>query len=200
MLTAVTDYGDTKAQPLLMDYFGFDPALYQLKFASHGSTALSNRVVDLFKAAGLSARTTPPTEPRGRDGRGFAGPGLDHGVFIPFRIMFGHEFTAVPIVQASIDASLSPEKNWELGQAVAKLRCAVLGSALEIEWILTVPFCVFIREEGILVLSGGLTIHTFEDFSAFSESTAKPIFKSFDSAISDAVLQSSVRLLFSLLS
>ena len=105
-----------------MDYYGFHPSLYRLKFSSTGDASLSQRVVDAFKEAGIPARTTPVSEPRGRDGRGFAGPGLDHGVFIPFRIMFGHEFRDVPIVQASIDSSLSPEKNWAIGKAVAKLR------------------------------------------------------------------------------
>ena len=57
------------------------------------------------------------------DGRGFQGPGLDHGVFIPFRLMFGEDFHSVPIVQASIDGSLSPERNWSLGKAITKLRC-----------------------------------------------------------------------------
>jgi hypothetical protein len=37
--------------------------------------------------------------------------------------MFGEEFHSVPIVQASIDGSLSPEGNWNLGKAIAKLRC-----------------------------------------------------------------------------
>jgi aromatic ring-opening dioxygenase catalytic subunit (LigB family) len=105
-----------------MDYFGFHPSLYKLKFESSGDSSLSQRVVDAFTEAGLPARTTPVSEPRGKDGRGFAGPGLDHGVFIPFRLMFGHSFKDVPIVQASIDGSLSPEANWEIGKAVARLR------------------------------------------------------------------------------
>ena len=50
------------------------------------------------------------------------GPGLDHGVFVPFRIMFGEDFTEIPIVQVSIDSSLDSTKNWELGKAVASLR------------------------------------------------------------------------------
>ena len=73
--------------------------------------------------AGVRARLTGPNEARGMDGRGFQGPGLDHGVFIPFRLMFGEEFRSVPIVQASIDGSLSPESNWNLGKAISKLRC-----------------------------------------------------------------------------
>jgi 4,5-DOPA dioxygenase extradiol len=79
-------------------------------------------IVLIRNQAGQNARTTQSSESRGRDGRGFAGPGLDHGVFIPFRIMFGDDFTNVPIVQVSIDESMSPEKNWALGKAVTKLR------------------------------------------------------------------------------
>jgi hypothetical protein len=74
-----------------------------------------------FKA-GQNARITSTSEARGHDGRGFEGPGLDHGVFLPFRIMFGEEFLDIPIVQVSIDQSLTPERNWALGKAVTKLR------------------------------------------------------------------------------
>ncbi|KAJ6620331.1 Extradiol ring-cleavage dioxygenase, class III enzyme, subunit B [Mycena sp. CBHHK59/15] len=154
----VTDYGDEN--PLLMDYFGFDPEMYELKFMSKGDSKLSKHVVDLYKQAGQKARTTSKIEKRGRDGRGFLGPGFDHGVFIPFRIMFGEEFTEIPIVQVSIDSSLSPEKNWALGQAVAKL-----------------------REEGILVLSGGLVYHNLRDFSGFAPHLANPAAKAFDKAV-----------------
>lgn len=36
--------------------------------------------------------------------------------------MFGPEFLDVPVVQVSIDGSLSPEKNWEIGTIVSRLR------------------------------------------------------------------------------
>lgn len=159
----VTDYGDSN--PLLMDYFGFQPALYQLKFNSRGDSGLSQRVVQLYKEAGQLARTTSKLEPRGQDGRGFNGPGLDHGVFVPFRLMFGEEFQDVPIVQVSIDGSLSPEKNWAVGKVVEQL-----------------------RHEGILVLSGGLLVHNLRDMSSFAEESAGKLVKEFDRAILDAVL------------
>jgi len=158
----VTDYGDEN--PLLMDYYGFQPALYQLKFKSHGDSAISQRVVELFKEAGFIARTISKHEARGEDGRGFSGPGLDHGVFVPFKLMFGEEFMDTPVIQASIDSTLDPEKNWAIGQAVQKL-----------------------REEGVLILSGGLTIHNLRDFSCFSEKSAGLRYKEFDKAILDAV-------------
>ncbi|CCM02920.1 uncharacterized protein FIBRA_05034 [Fibroporia radiculosa] len=159
---AVTDYGDLN--PLLMDYFGFQPSMYELKFISRGDSALSQRVVQIYKEAGHQARTTSVKEARGQDGRGFSGPGLDHGVFIPFRLMFGNEFLDIPIVQVSIDGSLNPEKNWEIGKVVAAL-----------------------RQEGILVLSGGLMIHNLRDLTCFSEGTAGPAFRDFDKAVLDAI-------------
>ena len=76
----------------------------------------------LRKNGGQLARTTPKLEARGEDGRGFSGPGLDHGVFVPFRLMFGEEFTDIPIVQVSMDGTLDAEKNWAVGQAVKELR------------------------------------------------------------------------------
>ncbi|KAJ7445760.1 Extradiol ring-cleavage dioxygenase, class III enzyme, subunit B [Mycena galericulata] len=154
----VTDYGDEN--PLLYDYYNFQPEMYDLKFKSKGDSELSKRVVDLYKQAGQRARLTPKSEKRGSDGRGFSGPGLDHGVFIPFRIMFGDNFTDIPIVQVSIDSSLSPEKNWALGKAVSKL-----------------------REEGILILSGGLIIHNLRDIGSFAPQSAKPEQKEFDKAM-----------------
>ncbi|KZT26505.1 Extradiol ring-cleavage dioxygenase class III enzyme subunit B [Neolentinus lepideus HHB14362 ss-1] len=169
----VTDYGDPN--PLLMDYYGFDQQLYELQFKSKGDTGLANRVVECFKDAGQLARLTNKLEPRGHDGRGFQGPGLDHGVFVPFRIMFGEEFMDVPVVQVSIDASLSPEKNWAVGAAVSKL-----------------------REENILVLSGGLTIHNLRDFSSFSPSVAQKPYHDFHQAVLDAVTASSPKPLLSL--
>lgn len=74
----------------------------------------------------MKARATTKLESRGSDGRGFEGPGFDHGVFIPFRIMFGDEFTRIPIIEASIESDLTPESNWKIGEAVKKLRHVLL--------------------------------------------------------------------------
>ena len=55
------------------------------------------------------------------DGLGKRSPGLDHGVFIPFREMFGEE-TDIPIVQVSIHSSNDPEEEWKIGQVLDELR------------------------------------------------------------------------------
>jgi aromatic ring-opening dioxygenase catalytic subunit (LigB family) len=78
--------------------------------------------------------------------------------------MFGEEFTSIPIVEVSMDDSYRPDDEWELGAAVRVL-----------------------RQEGLLVLSGGLTIHNLRDFSSFSEAHAAEKYKVFDKAVLDAV-------------
>ncbi|KAF8267569.1 Extradiol ring-cleavage dioxygenase class III enzyme subunit B [Lactarius quietus] len=158
----VTDYGDEN--PLLMDYRNFDSELYKLKFSSRGDAALSKRVVQLFQNAGIRARLTTKDETRGLDGRGFEGSGLDLGVFLPFSLMFGEDFRSVPIVQASIEGSLSPEGNWALGKAITSL-----------------------RKEGILILSGGFTLHNLHNLESFSPEIASLPFRQFNDAVSSAI-------------
>jgi aromatic ring-opening dioxygenase catalytic subunit (LigB family) len=47
---------------------------------------------------------------------------LDYkGVFVPFKLMFGDSID-VPVIEVSIDESLSPQKNWQIGKALNELR------------------------------------------------------------------------------
>ena len=77
--------------------------------------------------------------------------------------MFGEQL-GVPVVQVSIDGSLSPQKNWAVGEVVSQL-----------------------RREGILVLSGGLTAHNLRDVASFAPQSAKPVHLEFNEAIHKAV-------------
>jgi len=162
-------------------------------------TRFSHPTVTRSPQAGVRARLTGPNEARGMDGRGFQGPGLDHGVFIPFRLMFGEEFRSVPIVQASIDGSLSPESNWNLGKAITKLRCVC--SVLSTYQCFFFPrvftsyrYATCHRDEGILVLSGGLTIHNLQDRTCFIPEAANPLVREFNDAVSSAISVSDVSL------
>ncbi|GAA98344.1 hypothetical protein E5Q_05029 [Mixia osmundae IAM 14324] len=163
----VTDYDDN---PLLYDYYGFDRKLYDIKFNSKGDPRVARRVVEILQESGYSkARLSGITESRGRDGRPRpprVQNGLDHGVFLPSVLMFG-ETSPVPIVQASIADTLEPEDEWRLGQAVSKL-----------------------RDEGILVIAGGLTIHTFQDFDAFNPAKADAIYHEWHKAIINSIADS----------
>ncbi|KAG1832736.1 Extradiol ring-cleavage dioxygenase class III enzyme subunit B [Suillus variegatus] len=164
----VTDYGDRN--PLLMDYFGFEPYYYQQTFESKGNRALAERIILLYKEVGREAKLSGINENRGWDGRTSPprqGPGFDHGVFVPFKLMFGDKVDDVPIVQVSIERSGDPEQNWAVGKALSKL-----------------------REEGILILAGGLTVHNLHDRKQFSEKSASPDVTMFDQAITVAASKS----------
>ncbi|KEP50807.1 aromatic ring-opening dioxygenase, catalytic subunit LigB [Rhizoctonia solani 123E] len=161
----VSDYDEN---PLLMDYYGFEPWMYRVEFKSRGDPALSAQIVEALKAGGFKSRTLGKMEWRGHDGRrGASGTGFDHGVFVPFKFMFGDEFTSIPIVEVSQDGDLSPERNWEIGRAVDCLRQA---------------------SEGYLILCGGLTIHTFQDWSAWHEDSAAPPYLAFHKALMRALI------------
>jgi aromatic ring-opening dioxygenase catalytic subunit (LigB family) len=48
------------------------------------------------------------------------------------------------------------------------------------------------REEGILVLSGGLTVHNLQDRTSFAPETANPLVREFNDAVSLAISLSDV--------
>ncbi|GAA5901164.1 hypothetical protein JCM5296_006287 [Sporobolomyces johnsonii] len=158
----VTDYGDEN--PLLYDFYGFPDELYQTKFKSSGDHDLAERVVSLLQAAKIKqSRLTSKLEPRGEDGRGFSAPGFDHGVFVPFKLMFNGS-SPVPIIQVSISSTLTPAAQRALGAALEPL-----------------------RSEGVLIISGGLTLHNLRDFTSFNPKAAKPVHRQWEEAILDAV-------------
>jgi aromatic ring-opening dioxygenase catalytic subunit (LigB family) len=91
------------------------------------------------------------------------GRGLDHGVFVPFKLMFPNP-CPIPIVEVSMDASLDPQRLLKLGRALSPL-----------------------RDEGIAILSGGLTIHTFKEWNAWDPKTAPQGFKDWERSVCDSV-------------
>jgi aromatic ring-opening dioxygenase catalytic subunit (LigB family) len=52
------------------------------------------------------------------------------------------------------------------------------------------------REEGILILSGGLTIHNLRDPASFVPETANPLVREFNDAVSSAISISDVSVPF----
>ncbi|KAB2541481.1 aromatic ring-opening dioxygenase LigA [Salipiger aestuarii] len=104
------------APPLLFDYGGFPPHTYELTWPAPGDPALSERVHDLIRAAGL---------PVAKD----VTRGFDHGIFVPLKVAFPD--ADIPCVQLSLASDLDPERHIALGQALAPLRdegVLILGS------------------------------------------------------------------------
>ncbi|KAI8925817.1 Extradiol ring-cleavage dioxygenase, class III enzyme, subunit B [Entophlyctis helioformis] len=95
------------------------------------------------------------------------GRGLDHGVFVPFLKMLPNP-VPIPIVEVSMH-TLDPHALLALGAALSPL-----------------------RDEGILIISGGLSIHTFDEFDAWDPAKAPQGFKDFEQAVKDSVLAPTV--------
>ena len=111
---------------LIYDYTGFPPHTYQLKYPAPGAPELASRVVELLTAAGLPARAD-------------ASRGFDHGIFIPFLLIFPE--ADIPIVPLSLSGDLDPAKHLAAGRALRSL-----------------------RDEGVLIVGSGMSYHNMHAF------------------------------------
>ena len=117
----------------MFDYYGFPPETYQYEYPAPGDPALAFKIQHLLQKQGIVSELD--------DKRG-----LDHGVFIPLMCMY--PAADIPVVAVSLDASLSAEKNMDLGRALEPL-----------------------RDEGVLILGSGYTFHNMQAFFNSSNHT-----------------------------
>ena len=104
--------------PLLYDYYGFPEHTYHLKYPAPGAPALAREVRELLEEAGIPTREETQR-------------GLDHGVFVPFKLVFPH--ADVPTLQISLRRGLDPAAHLALGSALAPLRSRgvlIVGSGM----------------------------------------------------------------------
>jgi aromatic ring-opening dioxygenase catalytic subunit (LigB family) len=111
---------------LIYDYYGFPPESYELEYPCPGSPRLAGRVRDILTRTGMDARLD---ERRG----------IDHGAFVPLKIMYPQ--ADIPCVQLSLLNSLDPGRHLSMGNALASL-----------------------DEPGLLVLGSGFSFHNMEAF------------------------------------
>jgi aromatic ring-opening dioxygenase catalytic subunit (LigB family) len=107
--------------PLLFDYYNFPEHTYRLTYPAPGSPALAGKVRELLAGAGFDSDED--------DKRG-----LDHGVFVPFLLIYPEAQT--PIVQLSLQRDLDPQTHLAIGRALAPL-----------------------RDEGVLIVGSGMSFH-----------------------------------------
>jgi len=95
---------------LIYDFYGFPAHYYDYHYPNVGSPALADRVLSLFKTAGIKAEGVRR--------------GLDHGVWASFMCAFDPQRNPlnVPIVQVSLFDSDDADQHFRLGAAVAALR------------------------------------------------------------------------------
>lgn len=132
--------------PLLFDYYGFPEHTYRLTYPAAGSAELATRIKHLLAEAGIAAR--------GDGARGF-----DHGVFIPFKLIYPD--ADIPIVQLSLKAGLAPGEHIAAGGALAPL-----------------------RDEGVLIVGSGMSYHNMRGFGSAGSTSASD---AFDAALTEAV-------------
>jgi aromatic ring-opening dioxygenase catalytic subunit (LigB family) len=120
--------------PLLFDYYGFPEHTYKLTYPAPGSPELAQRVSALLAGAGMGVRTDTQ--------RGF-----DHGVFVPFKLMFPE--ARIPVIQLSLKSGLDPATHIAVGHALRPL-----------------------REEGVLIVGSGMSYHNLRGFFSGSQGTA----------------------------
>ena len=114
----ITITAPTPATGVVYDFGGFDPRYYSMQYATPDATNLGARV-----AAELSALGPVVDRPRG----------LDHGAWVPLKVMY--PAADVPVVQVSLPTDRA-DGLFALGQRLASL-----------------------REEGVLVIGSGFMTH-----------------------------------------
>jgi len=124
--TVVPTVGFAERPPTLHDFHGFPAALYDLRYPATGSRAAAEQVVDAIHAVGLAVERAPAR-------------GLDHGAWIPLRLMFPE--AEVPVVPLSIQSHGGPRQAWQLGRALAPL-----------------------AGQGFLVIGSGNVTHNLRDY------------------------------------
>jgi len=105
--------------PLVYDFGGFDPKSYKLTYETPDATALAQRIAKLM----------PANEPVHQH----ASRGLDHGAWVPLRIMYPE--ADVPVLQMSLPTH-DPVRLLALGERLKPL-----------------------RDEGVLIIGSGFLTH-----------------------------------------
>src|SRR4051794_23156216 len=120
--------------PLVYDFGGFDAKYYRMTYETPSATALARRVAAMM----------PSTEPVHQH----ASRGLDHGAWVPLRIMYPE--ADIPVLQLSLPTP-DPVRLLELG---ARLR----------------P----LRDEGVLIIGSGFLTHGLPFLKEFRIEAAAP--------------------------
>ncbi len=108
------------------DFGGFPQELYQIRYPASGCPGAAAQVVQALQEAGLPAQADHQR-------------GLDHGAWVPLRMMFPD--ADVPVIPVSVQPQAGPAGALRLGQALAPL-----------------------MEQGMLVLGTGNLTHNLRDY------------------------------------
>jgi 4,5-DOPA dioxygenase extradiol len=151
--TAPMAIGATTTVPLVYDFYGFPERFYQLEYRSPGAPELAADVKALM----------PDDEPvMDRPTRG-----LDHGAWVPLKIMYPE--ADIPVLQMSLPTD-DPHRLMKLGERLRPL-----------------------REEGVLIIGSGFLTHGLPFLKDWSIDAAAPGWsKDFDLWAAEALARGDV--------
>lgn len=95
-----------RTPPLVYDYYGFPEDAYKITYPAPGNPELAKRVAHVLQTRQIATHIDLER-------------GLDHGVFIPLKLMYPH--AEIPTLQLSLLRGLNPAAHLALGVALRDL-------------------------------------------------------------------------------
>ena len=142
--TSVPTVGFAERPETIHDFWGFPDELYEIHYPATGCREASEEVVAAIEAAGLPVASDSQQ-------------GLDHGAWVPLRLMFPD--AEVPVIPLSIQSRGGPEQAYKLGRALAPL--AAKGFLVIASGNITHN----LRDYHVAAMSGGRTPAYVREFS-----------------------------------